>query len=337
MSSLVVISGATGMSGSETVRQLLAKGYRVIAFDNFFASSIASIQDQLGNPDLQFREWDVCDLGHMAQLEALIRAQELGSGDELSFINYAAVVHTRHFYEPEDTFAVNTIGMRSFLAMAVRLGANKYINCSTSEVYSLASYREGGVHEADPLMLITAEVSQRTSYATGKLLTEFFMKDSVDKGLIKGCSIRFANVYSSDELLPEHIIPYVIDALAKDGSVRLLNNARNTYRTFLHNQDSCSAVIALLETNEALDGTVYNVGTDEEILIPDLVHLIAGKMGITEPAITYHGERSGDPGRRLLNTEKIRTLTHWTSRVGLNEGLDKCIAFRRGSQSEVGS
>jgi dTDP-glucose 4,6-dehydratase len=40
MKKIAVISGATGMSGNETVRKLLKKGYEVIAFDNFFASSI---------------------------------------------------------------------------------------------------------------------------------------------------------------------------------------------------------------------------------------------------------------------------------------------------------
>ncbi len=48
--------------------------------------------------------------------------------------------------------------------------------------------------------LSVAEHSQRTSYATGKLLTEFFIKDAVDAGKIKSVSIlAFANVYSKDE------------------------------------------------------------------------------------------------------------------------------------------
>lgn len=33
-----------------------------------------------------------------------------------------------------------------------------------------------------------------------KLMTEFFIKDAVDEGKIKGCSVRFANVYSKNEL-----------------------------------------------------------------------------------------------------------------------------------------
>jgi dTDP-glucose 4,6-dehydratase len=218
--------------------------------------------------------------------------------------------------------------MKEFLQMAIRLGAEIYLNCSTSEVYSMASYKEGGVCESDALMLVTAESSQRTSYATGKLLTEFFMKEAVDNKQIKGCSIRFANVYSNDELLPEHIIPYTIDSFIHGNSIQLLANAQNTYRTFLHNQDSCDAVIALLETPEALDGSVYNVGTDEEILIPDLVRLIAKKMGKQHVNIHYEGERSADPTRRLLNTQKIRTRTKWLPKVTLDKGIDMCIVAK---------
>lgn len=215
------------------------------------------------------------------------------------------------------------------MAMAIGLGAQKFLNCSTSEVYSLSSFKENGVCENDPLMFATAETSQRTSYATGKLLTEFFLKAAVDNGRIRGCSIRFANVYSNDELLPEHIIPHIIDSLLGGNTVRLLNNARNTRRTFLHNVDSCAAVLALLENEAVLDGTVYNVGTDEEISIPDLVKLIARKLERSAVEILYEGERSADPQRRLLNTDKIRAKTGWRPEINLNAGLDMCIEFRR--------
>jgi len=325
MKNLTVISGATGMSGNETVRRLLNKGHEIIAFDNFFASSIDSIKDVISHPNLCFSEYDICNKQQMDVLEAEIKQRVNKEKVHLSFINYAAVVHTKYFYIPESTFAVNVQGMREFLAMAVRLKADVYINCSTSEVYSMASYRKGGVSEDDTLMLVTAETSQRTSYAAGKLLTEFFMKEAVDNKKIKGCSIRFANVYSNDELLPDHIIPYVIDSLQKNNRVKLLTNAKNTYRSFLHNHDSCDAVIALLETPSALDGSIYNVGTDEEILIPDLVKTIATKMRKNDMEIVYDGTRTADPQRRLLNTCKIRTRTIWSPKVSLDEGLDMCI------------
>jgi dTDP-glucose 4,6-dehydratase len=216
--------------------------------------------------------------------------------------------------------------MKTFLEMAIELGADTYINCSTSEVYSMQSWNaNGGVCESDFLVMATAEHSQRTSYAVGKLLTEFFMKDAVDKGKIKGCSIRFANVYSKHERFADHIIPHIINNLLEKPEVTLLENSKVNKRTFLHNIDSCRAVMELMESPEALDGTVYNVATDEEISIVDLTKLIAKKMGMDDVKIKFEGFRKSDPERRLLNTDKIRTRTHWKPIVTLNEGLEMCV------------
>lgn len=314
------------MTGNELARQLIGKGHRVIGFDNFFASSIETVSDVLGNSDFTFHEFDINNATHMKALQEEVE-KEKGGYDRVLYINCAAVVHTEHFYEVEHTFTTNVVSMRTFLQQAVAVGAAVYINCSTSEVYSMQSWNEsGGVHESDFLSLSTAEHSQRTSYAVGKLLTEFFMKDVVEKGLIKGCSIRFANVYSKHERFAKHIIPYIINQLLSGDKVVLLENSRKNRRTFLHNIDSCSAVLALMESDAALDGSVYNVATDEEISILDLTCLIAEKMGIANPQIVFEGYRASDPERRLLNTEKIRTRTGWRPRVSLSEGLDMCIA-----------
>lgn len=215
--------------------------------------------------------------------------------------------------------------MNNFLNQAIEVGADKYINCSTSEIYSMNSWNEyGGVKESDYITMADAEHSQRTSYATGKLLTEFFMKDAVNKGKIKGCSIRFANVYSKNERYPKHVIPHIINSLKNDGKVVLLENSRKNRRTFLNNYDSCNAVIELIKSSESLDGSIYNVATDEEVSIIDLVKIIAKKMDI-EPIIEFDGFRESDPERRILSTEKIRTKTRWIPKISLDEGLDECI------------
>lgn len=328
MKTLFIISGATGMTGSELVRQVL--GVRtddyIIGFDNFFASSIDSIRDFLPSPHLSFHEYDLNDLGQMGLLEKEVSLAK-SSFDRTVYINCAAVVHTEHFYEIEHTFQTNVLSMKSFLEQAVRVKADIYINCSTSEVYSMQSWNaEGGVKESDYLLLATAEHSQRTSYAVGKLLTEFFLKDAVDKGLIKGCSIRFANVYSKHERFAKHIIPHIIDELIDKGSVTLLENSRKNRRTFLHNIDSCRSVLFLINNTDALDGSVYNVATDEEITIIELVKKIAMKMNIDNPTIYFNGYRESDPERRLLCTAKIRERTGWTPIISLDEGLDMCVA-----------
>lgn len=326
MKNLYVISGATGMTGSELSRQLVGRGDLVIGFDNFFASSIDTVSDLVGDNSFIFREWDINNCAQMSELKKLVVGMK-SQYNQVIYINCAAVVHTEHFYEVEDTYMTNVVSMRSFLEQAIEVGADIYINCSTSEVYSMQSWNNhGGVKEDDFLVLATAEHSQRTSYAVGKLLTEFFMKDAVDKGRIKGCSIRFANVYSKHERFAKHIIPHIINQLLNGETVTLLENSKKNKRTFLHNIDSCNAVIELLTHPNALDGTVYNVATDEEISIVDLTKLIAKKMGIENLEIVFDGYRESDPERRLLNTDKLRSHTNWKPQVSLDKGLDFCIA-----------
>lgn len=328
MNSLYVLSGASGMTGSELVRQILEaeKDSRIIGFDNFFASSIDTIKAYLDDSRFVFYEYDINSASQMRTIEdEVIREKE--AFDRVVYINCAAVVHTEHFYEVEHTWETNVISMKSFLEQAIRVKADTYINCSTSEVYSMQSWNEnGGVRESDYLMMSTAEHSQRTSYACGKLMTEFFMKDAVDKGKIKGCSIRFANVYSKHERFAKHIIPHIINELLEKKSVTLLENSKKNRRAFLHNIDSCRSVMALVNSEEALDGTVYNVATDEEITIIELTYKIAEKMGLPKPEIKFEGYRSSDPERRILNTEKIRTRTSWTPIITLDKGLEMCVA-----------
>ena len=328
MKSLYVLSGASGMTGSELVRQILKseKDSRIIGFDNFFASSIDTIKEYLDNPRFVFYEYDINNAAQMKAIEDQV-VNEKKTYDRTVYINCAAVVHTEHFYEVEHTWETNVISMKSFLEQAIRVGADSYINCSTSEVYSMQSWNEnGGVRENDYLLMSTAEHSQRTSYACGKLMTEFFMKDAVDKGKIKGCSIRFANVYSKHERFAKHIIPHIINELLEKGSVTLLENSKKNRRAFLHNIDSCRSVMALINSDKALDGTVYNVATDEEITIIDLTYKIAEKMGMPKPEIIFSGFRSSDPERRMLNTEKIRTRTDWNPIITLDKGLEMCVA-----------
>ena len=53
MSKLYAISGVTGMTGNELVRQILVDGSadRVLGFDNFYASSIETVSDHINAPE----------------------------------------------------------------------------------------------------------------------------------------------------------------------------------------------------------------------------------------------------------------------------------------------
>ncbi|MBP5787110.1 MAG: NAD(P)-dependent oxidoreductase [Kiritimatiellae bacterium] len=332
MDRICVISGVAGMTGSMTARKLLAGNIDVVGFDNFFCGSRKVVSELSQMPGFHFFEYDINDSRQMDALFDWIANKYPNA--EKWFVNCAAVVHTKHFYHPYDTFETNVVAMKDSLERSIGAGCTRYINCSSSEVYSMQSWMEGGVREDSPVLIATAGQSLRTSYATGKLMTEFFMRDATERGRILGCSMRFANVYSPEERFADHIIPHIIDSLQRTGGVTLLENARETRRTFLNNGDSCDAVLALLREPSALDGGIYNVGTTEEIRIVDLVAEIASLMGVSAPRIDFSGVRTADPPRRLLCVDKIRTRAGWQSRVPLEEGLKACIANRLARKGE---
>ena len=323
---LYVISGLTGMTGNELARQIRKQNDEIIGFDNFFASSLETIADVADYEKLEFYRYDLNRQNQMAEIENLVN-QKKTAFDQIIYINCAAVVHTEHFYHINHTFETNVLGMKAFLDQAIRVGAKIFINCSTSEVYSMQSFREGGVREDEYLTMATAEHSQRTSYAVGKLLTEFFLKEAVNKNEIRGCSVRFANVYSKNEKYAKHIIPHILHSLEQDKKVILLDNAKITKRTFLNNIDSCAAVLALCCHPNVLDGSAFNVGTEEEISIIGLVNLCAQEMGVTNPQIEFNGYRESDPPRRFLNIEKIKCATGWCPVISLKDGIKECIQF----------
>ena len=146
---LYVISGVTGMTGNELSRKLVAGGHRVIGFDNFFASSITTVEDILENQRFSFYEFDINNREQMEMLRDMVREEtEMGRFDRVVYINCAAVVHTEHFYHVNRTFETNVLGMKAFLEQAEAVGADTFINCSTSEVYSMNSWGEHGVAES---------------------------------------------------------------------------------------------------------------------------------------------------------------------------------------------
>lgn len=181
------------MTGNELARRIVSRNQTVLGFDNFFASSLDTVKDIVKSERFIFLEYD---LNNKKQMDAISRYVREHSSEykKVVFINCAAVVHTEYFCNTNAIFETNVNGMKAFLERAIELEVERYINCSSSEIYSMhSSTEDGGVKESDYTMFATAEHSQRTSYAAGKLFTEFFMKDTVGSGRIKGCSIRFAN------------------------------------------------------------------------------------------------------------------------------------------------
>ena len=105
MSVLFVISGVTGMTGNELVHQILSQGddARIIGFDNFYASSIETVEEYLDDSRFDFFEYDLNNEEEMDAIKSLVLDMK-DDFDEIIYINCAAVVHTEHFYNVYETY-----------------------------------------------------------------------------------------------------------------------------------------------------------------------------------------------------------------------------------------
>ena len=91
-----------------------ASGAKVIGFDNFFASSIRTVEDILNHELFCFYEYDLNNPEQMELLRQKVSAEK-EQFEKLVYINCAAVVHTEHFYHVNRTFETNVLGMKAFL------------------------------------------------------------------------------------------------------------------------------------------------------------------------------------------------------------------------------
>jgi GDP-L-fucose synthase len=97
-------------------------------------------------------------------------------------------------------------------------------------------------------------------------------------------------------------------------------------REFLYVDDAGEGVVRAAEMMD--EPTPINLGTNMEITIRDLVHLIAKLTGF-EGEIRWDATKPDGQPRRCLDTERAAKLLGWRAQVGFEEGLRRTIAWFR--------
>jgi GDP-L-fucose synthase len=140
------------------------------------------------------------------------------------------------------------------------------------------------------------------------------------------------NLYGpNDNFSPtgSHVLPALIrryDEAAASGASNVTNWGTGTpRREFLHVDDMADACLHLLEH---YDGpSQVNVGTGTDVTIREIAETIAhvvGYQGRTEWDLT---KPDGTP-QKLLDVSKLAE-TGWTSKIGLQEGLERTVGWYR--------
>jgi UDP-glucose 4-epimerase len=318
----VLITGAAGFIGSNLTDALLARGHRVIGFDNFSHGLESNLDEARLNPNFSFYKADVCD-------RAALREAARGA----DVIAHLAAHKIPRYGKAEDTLLINSEGSHNALEVAAENRA-KFILASTSDVYG--KNPSIPFSETSDSVIGTSTVA-RWGYAVSKLFDEHLALAYADSREIPVTIIRIFGSYG-----PRHALSWwggpqsvFIDAVLQDEPISIHGDGLQT-RSFTYVSDTVSGFVAAIEQSDVA-GQIFNIGNTKEISILDLAKLIHRLSGSSRPLnlrfIPYDEISKGrvyeDVRRRVPDVSKAGRMLGFHARIGLEKGLSRTIEWQR--------
>jgi UDP-glucose 4-epimerase len=314
----VLVTGGAGFVGSNLVDVLMGQGHEVAVIDNLSVGKIGNIEHHLADDRFHFVNGSILDV---TTLERLVRQTDL-------IYHLAAVVGPKYVVEdPLGTIVTNVRGTENVLELAFKYWVRSVI-ASSSEVYGKSTAAPLG--EDDDRLLGSTTVS-RWSYADAKAIDEYFAFAYAKKGL-PVTVVRYFNAYGP-RLDPRGygsvIAKFLSQALS--GEPLTVYDDGSQTRCFTYVADTVGGTIRAATVREAA-GRVFNIGSDRETSINELVQLIRRLTGSTSKVVhmpyeTAYGPRFEETRRRVPDVSRARDVLGFEAHTPLEEGLPRTLEW----------
>ena len=303
-----LVTGGTGFIGSSLVMSLIKQGHSVRVFDNNTRGDMRRLEGFLD--DIEFFEGDIRD-------ESAVEKACVGMD---SVCHLAYINGTEFFYRiPEVILEVAVKGMMNIIDSCMKNNVPELILASSSEVYHSASI----LPTPEDVSLIVPDVANpRYSYGGGKIISELLTLNYGRKYFERTMIFRPHNVYGPD-MGWEHVIPQFIlrmkSIIEKEmGSIVFpIQGSGNETRAFIYIDDFTNALTKIVENGQNLE--IYNIGTNDEISINDLVHRVGHYFNV-KIKIEPGDIAKGGTLRRCPDISKIKNLG-FMPKISLQAGL----------------
>jgi UDP-glucose 4-epimerase len=312
-----LITGGAGFIGSHLSEVLLERGENVFVLDDLSTGSVENIRHLKANGRFHYVFDSILNKHLLAEL--------VDESDVV--IHLAAAVGVRLIVEhPVRTLETNIHGTQSVLDAASKKRKLVFI-ASTSEVYGKSD--KVPFHE-DADLVLGPTTKSRWSYAASKALDEFLALSYWKERKQPVKIARFFNTVGPRQtgrygmVLPN----FVRQALA--GEPITVYGSGKQSRCFCDVRDSVESLIRLLATDQSI-GEVVNIGTDQEVTIEQLAHLVKERTESNSPVTFVPYDQAYEPGfedmpRRVPSLDKLEKLTGFRPAIPLVEIVDRVIA-----------
>jgi NAD dependent epimerase/dehydratase len=307
----VAVTGAGGFIGSHLVERLVALGAEVRAMVHYNALGRWGWLDQSAvAKDIQVLAGDIADRDSV---------RECLKDREVVF-HLAALIAIPYSYQaPESYVRTNVEGTLNVLQCSRLGGVERLIHTSTSEVYGTARYVP--INEAHPLQ-------GQSPYSASKIGADKLAEAFHLSFNLPVVTVRPFNTFGPRQSA-RAVIPTIITQCLQGQTVRL-GNLRPT-RDLNYVSDTVEGFICAAAAPDAVGGT-FNLGSGREISIGDLAELIGRLTGrpITLATEAARQRPEGSEVERLLaDSQRSRSVLGWSSKVTLEEGLQRTIDWLR--------
>jgi UDP-glucose 4-epimerase len=302
------ITGGGGFIGSNLADRLLEQGVEVVIVDDFRTGRREFAADALMHPGASLVDADVLDRA------ALTRAI---AGCDWVF-HMQANADVRHgLGNPQRDLEQNTIATSHVLEAMREAGVTRIAFASTGSVY--------GEPEVFPTPEDAPFPIQTSLYGASKLAGEGLIQAYVTGYGFTGLIFRFVSILG-ERYTHGHVFDFFC-ALKRDPTrLRVLGDGRQE-KSYLYVQDCLEAILlASARHGEEPGAHVYNLGTEETIVVDESVAMITEQLGLS-PEIEHTGGRRGwigDSPLILLDTSRIRALG-WEPRLTIRQALEQTV------------
>ncbi len=302
----ILVTGGAGLIGSHLCDYFIARGDEVIAIDNFITGSPDNIAHLQDNPRFKFIRQDVTDF---IRVEGYLDAV-------LHFASPASPVSYTAF--PIQTLKVGALGTHKACGLARAKGA-RFLLASTSEVYGdpkVSPQSEDYWGNVNP-------IGPRGVYDEAKRFAEamtlaYHRAHNVDTRIV-----RIFNTYGPRNALDDgRVVPNFIGQAVRGEPLTIHGDGQQT-RSFCYVSDLVEGIVRLLMSNEVMP---VNIGNPNETTILSFAQKINVLTG-NKAGIVFRPRPVDDPNRRCPDITRAKTILGWEPKVGLDEGLDKTIAY----------
>ncbi len=319
MSRSVFVTGAYGLLGSWLTRALVARGDRVTVLQRDRAPRSALLLEGVE---------DAVDVVHGDLVDEGLMARALGEHEVDTVFHLAAqtIVGTAN-RSPLGTFESNIRGTWILLEACRLRGVQRVVVAASDKAYG-----------ASATLPYTEEMplDPRYPYDVSKAATDLIARSYWHTFGLPVAVTRFANLYGGGDLNRSRLIPEAVGA-ALAGRAPVIRSDGSPERDFLYVEDAVAAYLLLADALDESDparpaarGEAFNAGGGAPHAVRDVVARICALAGTdVAPDIRGSGTPDGEIDRQYVDASKLRALTGWEPRVGLDEGLRRTLAWYR--------